>query len=158
MKALVIYDSQFGNTEAIARAIAEGIGGYSRTALVREVQPSQLDGTELLVVGSPTQGGKPTRAVVDWLSNLSKDSLKGKSVAAFDTRIDASTSAVPLRLLMKLIGYATPRIASSLQHDGGRLLAPVEGFIVDAKEGPLRDGEAARARNWAQRLAVGVGR
>ena len=55
MKALVVYDSTYGHTEKIARAIGEAIGG--QVLRVGEVSPADLKGYELLIIGSPTHGG-----------------------------------------------------------------------------------------------------
>jgi hypothetical protein len=57
---------------------------------------------------------------------------------------------------MKIIGYAAPRIAGGLQAKGGRLAAPPEGFFVQEKEGPLKQGELERAASWAKSLAETV--
>jgi hypothetical protein len=57
---------------------------------------------------------------------------------------------------MGLIGYAAGRIASGLTSKGGRLIAKPEGFIVDGKEGPLKEGELERAAAWARSLQKGA--
>ncbi len=64
MKALLIYDSVFGNTEKIARAIADGLAAQASVETLRpeQVDPEQLTGWDLLVVGSPTRGFRPTEA------------------------------------------------------------------------------------------------
>lgn len=55
-----------------------------------------------------------------------------------------------LRLLMSVIRTAAERIAKALVKKGGRLVAEPEGFIVEQKEGPLKQGELERARLWAK--------
>jgi flavodoxin I len=152
MKALVIYDSEYGNTEHAARAIVDSLAADARLLRASEARPADLNGIDLLVAGSPTQGGKPTAALKTLLDAIPAKGLKGIPAAAFDTRISASDSGLPLRLLMKLIGYAAPRIASGLAEKGARLMLPPEGFIVEGKEGPLREGEVLRAGDWAQQL------
>ena len=57
MKTLVVYDSVFGNTEKIAKAMAEAIGGEAKQ--VASVQASDLDGVDVLLAGSPTRGFPP---------------------------------------------------------------------------------------------------
>jgi flavodoxin len=151
MKALVIYDSQFGNTEQIARTVGEALGAPS--VAVEDAQPDALAGLDLLIVGSPTQGGRPTRKVQDFLKQVPRDALRGVRVAAFDTRIDARKHGPFLRLLTSLIGYAAGRLAASLQSHGGELVGGPEGFIVTGKEGPLKAGEEQRASSWASLLA-----
>ncbi len=152
MTALVVYDSVYGNTERIARAIGATLEGEARA--VANVSPHDVERCSLLVVGSPTQGGRPTPAIAGLLKDLREDSVRGKHFAAFDTRISAASSGVAMRLLLRTLGYAAPRIAKSLRDRGGQLLTEPEGFIVDGKEGPLRLGEEARASTWAAALTA----
>ncbi|MBM3129434.1 MAG: flavodoxin family protein [Chloroflexi bacterium] len=138
MNALVIYDSVHGNTEKIAQAIAKAIGG--QLCRVGQVNPADLRGCNLLIVGSPTHGGFPTEGIHRMLK--ASLVLKEVNVAAFDTRT-ATT----------IFGYAAPKIARSLQKNGGNLLALPEGFLVKGMEGPLKDGELERATKWAKSLS-----
>ena len=71
-------------------------------------------------------------------------------VAAFDTRFEAEEQGVGLRLLMSVIRYAAERIAKDLAKKGGKHVAKPEGFIVENKEGPLKQGELERANKWAK--------
>jgi flavodoxin I len=143
MKALIIYDSVYGNTEKIARAIAEAItpSGEVKVLRVGEANPSELASIDLLIVGSPTHGGRPTPAVQEFLNKVSKLS-QGVTVAAFDTRV-ASKFA-------KVFGYAAGRIARNLKGKGGTLTASPEGFFVTDTKGPLKEGELERAAGWAK--------
>jgi flavodoxin len=152
MKALVIYDSQYGNTEKLARALGDALGDGAKVLTAGEVQTDDQAQLDLLVVGSPTQGGRPTAPVAQFISKLPPGSLQQTRVAAFDTRIEASRQGLGMRLLMRVIGYAAPRIANGLQAKGGKLAAPPEGFIVQDKEGPLKQGELDRAASWARSL------
>jgi flavodoxin len=144
MKALVVYDSTYGHTEQIAQAIGEAIGG--QVLRVREVNPADLKGFDLLIVGSPTHGGWPTERI----HSLLKASLvlEGINVAAFDTRV----VSIWHRLLR--FGYAAPRIAQGLERNGGKLLVPPEGFVVLDTRGPLKKGELERAAGWAKGIDV----
>ena len=153
MKALVIYDSAYGNTARIAEAIAEGFRPEVQLRSADAVRPAEIEAAEVIVVGSPTQGGRPTAKVKQMLDGLQAGALGGKRIAAFDTRIDPARSGLPLRLLLNLIGFAAPKIAAALRSKGGHPAAPPEGFIVEGREGPLRAGEIDRARAWASRLA-----
>ena len=135
MKALVVYDSVFGNTEKIAQAIGEAIGG--QVLRVGEVSPADLKGFDLVIVGSPTHGGFPTPGI-DGLLKASPP-LDGLNVAAFDTRTKRT-----------IFGYAAPRIARRLEKSGGKVRLPPEGFLVLGMEGPLVDGELERAAGWAK--------
>jgi flavodoxin len=142
VKALVVYDTAYGNTAKIAEAIGEAIGG--QVLQVGEVNPAGLEEVDLLIVGSPTHGGWFTEGIRD-LPEASL-ALEGVNVASFDTR----TVSIWNRILP--FGYAAPRIARSLKGHGGTLLVPPEGFAVLGIKGPLKDGEVERAAGWAKRL------
>lgn len=139
MKALVVYDSTYGNTEKIAQAIGEAIGG--QVVRVDNVGPADLSGFDLVIVGSPTHGGFPTEGIHGLLKT--PFALDGVNVAACDTRTR-----------MTIFGRAAPKIARRLEKKGGTLLAPPEGFLVLGTEGTLRDGELERAADWARQLSV----
>jgi flavodoxin len=151
MKTLIVYDSDYGNTEKIARAIAGAIRPADEVAVLRpgEADPSALAWIDLLIIGSPTQGGRPTQAIQDFLSKIPANALENVQVTAFDTRIEAQEQGMGLRILMRLLGFAAGRIATSLQTKGGVLTTPPEGFFVEGKEGPLKQGELERAARWA---------
>lgn len=145
-KVLVIYDSVFGNTEQIAQAIGNALGSQEDVEILRvsNVKPEQLAGLKLLIVGSPTQGGRPTPAMQDFLDKVSEPVIRGINVAAFDTRLSTR--------LVGIFGYAAGRIADSLKTKGGTLILSPEGFIVKGKEGPLKGGELERAGDWAKQV------
>lgn len=158
MKILVIYDSVFGNTEKIARAIGgafEGVG--AETLPVGRVTAAMLQGLDLLVIGSPTRGFRPTEALTKFLSPLSKDSLQGTRVAAFDTRIALETiDSSVFRFIVDKGGYAANALGRALEKKGGCLLASPEGFFVSGEQGPLKEGEMQRAAGWGQLLLAGL--
>jgi flavodoxin I len=142
MKVLIVYDSVYENTEKIAKAIGSAITGEVKVLRVGEVNPSELKTIDLFIVGSPTQGGRPTPAIQGFLNKIPEPSLKGISVAAFDTRI--STKWVGI------FGYAAGKIARGLETKGGTLVASPEGFFVKGTKGPLKEGELERAADWAK--------
>jgi flavodoxin len=142
MKALIVYDSVYGNTEKIAQAIGSAITGEVKVFRPAEVNPSDLESVDLLIVGSPTQGGRPTPAIQDFLSKVSEAAIKGINVAAFDTRFSTR--------LVGIFGYAAGRIASNLKGKRGALVASPQGFFVKGTKGPLKEGELERAAGWAK--------
>ena len=162
MKAIVIYDSFFGNTEKIAQAVGQAIGQAISQALadggvevlpVSQASPERLLGVQLLVVGSPTRGFQPSEKTKLFLKDLAPKALAGAGVAAFDTRIALETiESSALRFIVKTGGYAAKTIAAGLQKRGGRLIAPPEGFLVTGEQGPLQEGELERAAAWARGL------
>lgn len=144
MKALVVYDSLYGNTEKIAKAIGVAIASEVKVLRPGEVNPSDLASLDLLIVGSPTQTGKETSELKEFLSKIPANGLKNVSVASFDTRLGTR--------LAKLLGYADGHIADILKDKGGRLAVPSEGFIVKGQKGPLKEGELERAALWAKEI------
>lgn len=153
MDVLVVYDSFFGNTEKVAQAVGSVFGPGAQVKRVGEVQPSQLQGLKLLVVGSPTRAFRPSEGTQKFLKSLSPGALQGVKVAAFDTRINPEdTKSGFLKFMVKLFGYAAKPIADRLAKSGGSLAATPEGFYVKESEGPLKDGELERAVAWAKSI------
>lgn len=145
MKVLIVYDSVYGNTGQIARAIGEGIPGEVEVRRVGQVNPAELENFGILMVGSPTHGGRATPAVQEFLNGLKESAMKDRKVAAFDTRVP--------KTFVRLFGFAAGRIAHSLKQKGGRLAVPPEGFFVLSTKGPLKEGELERAAQWARGIS-----
>jgi len=162
MKAVVVYESLWGNTAAVARAIAEGIGPEAVALSTAEATPEVVRDAKLIVAGAPIQGfSLPTdrmRAGVrtdtqpapdlsaptlrSWLEHLPAG--QGRS-AAFDTKIRWSP------------GSAASVIDRELAKAGYAPLVKAEHFIVAGQTGPLKDGELERARAWGGQLARTAG-
>ncbi|MGB3375410.1 MAG: flavodoxin domain-containing protein [Microbacterium sp.] len=162
MKALVVYESMFGNTRRIAEAIAAGLAEHAQVETVDVAHapvgvPPDID---LLVLGGPTHAFSMSRdttrqdavrrgastddartGIRDWIGGLpSTGSLR---FAAFDTRVD-----IPL-----LPGSAAKAATRVAERHGFRVAEP-ESFRVKGYEGPLIDGEIARAAAWGRDLAA----
>jgi flavodoxin len=146
MNTLVVYDSLYGNTERIAQAIAGTLRAFGQAQAVRvdPAHPVSFQGVDLLIVGSPTQGFRPTPAMQSFLGNVSSQRLRGMAVACFDTRFR--------RPLWK--SSAAPRMVRQLHSMGVGPIVPPESFFVKAmkKEGPLLAGEVERTATWARML------
>ena len=150
MNVLIVYDSQFGNTERIARAI----GGQLESArLFRAEEAGALDLTtcDFLIAAGPTQRQKTSCAMQAWLEHLPRGILKNVPAATFDTRY---------RMSRFLTGSAAQRIASRLKRAGARLVVPPESFFMERDVPPqgekrrhelerLEPGEEERASEWA---------
>lgn len=146
MKNLVIYDSQFGNTEKIAQVVAESLS--AKAIRVNNASIDDLNDLDLLVVGSPTLGGRATELVNKFLEQIPQGKLKDVRICAFDTRFSEKEVNFALRFLLKTIDYAGPKIAKILISKGGKQFVLPMGFIVKGKDGPLIPGELERARTW----------
>jgi hypothetical protein len=161
MNAVVVYESHWGNTAAIARAIATGLGPEARALTTDEALDEPLGDIDLLVAGAPViafslasdkmqdnladQSGKAPSppdishpSMRSWLARMPRG--HGYS-AAFETRLWWSPRG------------ATPDIERGLQVAGYRRFAKPRRFVVKGSYGPLRDGELERARQWGAELA-----
>ena len=149
MKTLVVFDSVYGNTETIARAIAEALPGEVRVLRVGQVQAGELEAADLLVLGSPTHGALPTEATQALVDRIGPPTGEGARAAAFDTRLT-------WRFLEKWGGFAAPKIAVMLEDKGWTMAGEPGGFFVKGlKKGPLKKGEVERAAAWAGALVEG---
>jgi len=147
MNALIVYDSQFGNTERIAQCITSTLRefGQARSARVGQIHPSELQGMDMLILGCPTQGMRQTPAMQSFIAHIPRELLNGLSVACFDTRFPGGFWMLS----------AAPSMAKQLHMMGVELVVPPESFFVKSmtKEGPLLAGEMERAASWAQKLS-----
>jgi flavodoxin len=144
MKALVVFDSTWGNTEKIAGAIASGLGGGTHAYRVGTPAATRLDAIDLLVVGSPILGGRPSAAIQGYINGIPEATARKLHAATFDTRL--------MMRFVKIFGYAAARMADQLKERGCRIRS-TEGFFVKGRSGPLADGELARAAEWGAKLA-----
>ncbi|MDR2567564.1 MAG: hypothetical protein LBC97_16230 [Bifidobacteriaceae bacterium] len=165
MTALIITESCFGNTTALAGAIAEalsGAGGMSVESLpVADAPQSVPDGTDLLILAAPThdyslprprtraraaaRGGQAAEpGLREWIAGLDgREDVKVVTVdTAFKTGFTPSTAAKTAARLMARAGFSHVRRGAT--------------FCVSDYAGPLDDGELIRARAWAVTLAAGL--
>jgi flavodoxin I len=146
MNTLVVYDSQYGNTERVAQSIAEALRAFGQVRTVRAgVAPLvELGEVDALILGCPTQGWRPTKATHDYLANTPAASLRRLAVACFDTRFHKPRW---------LTGSAAAVLVKKLQQVGVKTIMPPESFFVLHTEGPLEPGELERATAWANTIA-----
>jgi len=155
MKVLIVFDSFFGNTEQVARAMGDALASQEEVEVLRvgDVQPGHLTGLDVLIVGSPTRAFSPSPATRKLVGSIPRQGLSGVKVAAFDTRFSVEdTNSRILRFLVKLFGYAAEPIANRLRKKGGEPVVAPEGFFVEDTEGPLTEGELERAAEWARQV------
>jgi len=174
MKAVVIYESMYGNTHLVADAIGRGLSETAEVVVVSvdDATVELLEQADLLVVGGPTHahgmsrastrkaavtaGQKPESGLVvehdadgpglrEWFATL--DWMSGRAAAAFDTRMDAP----PV-----LTGRASKGITRMLRHHGFTVVTDPESFLV-TKGDHLKAAEATRAREWGVELALLMG-
>lgn len=156
MKALVVFESFFGNTEKIARAVAEGLAAHCEVTVLRvaDARPEQFKTFDLVVIGSPTRGFQPSDGTKALLKALPSGALQGVKVAAFDTRMDVKeVNNAFLTFMERIFGYAAEPIGKALVKAGGTLVGKPQGYFVHGSEGPLWDGEIERAAAWGHDLS-----
>jgi hypothetical protein len=163
-RALVVFESMFGNTRTIAETIREGLSSGFATDLIEVSQaPVQIsEDVSLLVVGGPTHAFGLTRertradaamqaegplvspgiGLREWLADV-EVGTRGIRAVTFDTRIDKP----------RVPGSAARGAEKRLRRLGFAIAAPAESFYVTGTKGPLVGGEAERAREWAAGLA-----
>jgi flavodoxin len=153
MKTLVLYDSYFGNTEKVAQKIHSSLGGNALIKKAEDYEKKDLEGINLLIVGSPTRGFTYSERIKPILGKIPENSLKGIKVTSFDTRIDAETVKPKiLKFLMNIFGYAAEKIQKNLEKKGGEKIIEPMGFVVKDSEGPLQENELEEAGNWAKKI------
>ncbi len=162
MNELVIYESMWGNTRAVAEAVARGLGPDVTVADVGRAPATLPADVDLLVIGGPThafsmsreatredaatKGAEPGHESIgirEWLEGQApSDHVE---VATFDTRVAK---------VRKLPGSAAKAAGKSVRkHHLGHLVA-TESFYVDDMEGPLLDHELERAEAWGAELGA----
>ena len=146
MNALVVYDSQYGNTERIALAITEALRplGQARLACAGDGANAELRDADILILGCPTQGWRPTVKTLAFLDGIPLERLRDLSIACFDTRFHKARW---------LTGSAARVLAQRIERLGGAMIVPPESFFVLGTEGPLERGEPYRAAAWARSIA-----
>lgn len=139
MKALLIYDSNFGNTKSIADEIARHLGDDVKSVSVKNFKRLDLDQVGLIILGSPIVGWKPTEATTALIKSLEGVNLEGIKFTTFDTRVK-----------FFIHGDAKDEMARALLNRGAVLVVEPEAFYVRGKEGPLFKDELDKAADWAK--------
>ena len=146
MRTLVVYDSVYGNTEIIARAIGDALPGEVQVLRVGQVKADDWQIVDLLIIGSPTHGAMPTEAAQALVNRIGSPAHEGAQAATFDTRLTWP-------FLERWGGFAASKMADTLEEKGWTLAGEPGGFFVRGlKKGPLKRGEAERAAVWAKGL------
>jgi len=166
-RALVVYESVFGDARAIAQAIADGLSSsFSAQVVAAGDAPTEIGADiGLLVVGAPNHAlGMPrpstrqgavaqhdatipdiSTGLHEWLETV-RVARRGVPAAAFDTR----GSGHPMLVKLDHAARTEEKLLGKL---GAAVVAPAEHFSVVDTKGPLVDGEEDRARRWGRALA-----
>ena len=149
MKTLIVYDSVYGNTEIVARAIGEALGATVPVLRLDQVQVADMESADLLIIGSPTHGSEATPAMKALVTRIGAPASDLARLATFDTRLTWG--------FLRKHGYAAGKIEDALKAKGWTPAASQGGFFVRGlRKGPLKKGELERATAWAEELAAGL--
>lgn len=162
MRALVVYESMFGNTERVAQAITHGLATRMAASAtpVTAFPATPFAQPDLLVVGAPTHGlTLPTPDTRQQAAVRSDDEIDTRTgireflaalppipgclVATFDTRH---------RRMRYLPGSAARAAGRLLDRAGCHMVMPAQSFYVAGMAGPLLPGEWDRAVDWGEQL------
>jgi hypothetical protein len=161
MRALVVVESMWGNTRAVAEAVARGLGGDPTVIDVDQAPSTLPTDVGLLVVGGPTHALSMSRSSTrhDAVERGARDAHEGQGIREWleqlppSDRIDVATFDTRVAKVRRLPGSAARAAGKQARrHHLGRVIA-TESFYVDDMTGPLLDGELDRAHAWGTRLA-----
>ena len=151
MYALIVYDSQYGNTELLARSIAFTLSefGQARAVRVGHIHPDELQNVDLLILGCPTQGMRQTPAMQAFIASITQAILDDLPIVCFDTRFRGAFWMLS----------AAPAMAKQCKTRGVELIVQPVSFYVKSmkREGSLLPGEIGRAVSWAHGLSEKFG-
>ncbi|WP_070121392.1 flavodoxin family protein [Bacillus marinisedimentorum] len=141
--AAVVYDSAYGNTEAVARRIAMVLGTRFDTEvlLAGTFKTGNLSNFDFLVIGCPTQRHRPSPAMEKLVEELSTLSLKSRQTAVFDTRYDVPRWKS---------GSAAFRLSRRVKRFDLQPVVEPKSFFVAGRQGPLKPSQLKEAEEWTK--------
>jgi menaquinone-dependent protoporphyrinogen IX oxidase len=167
MRAVVVYESMYGNTHEIAKAVGRRLAAVADVSVVPldDASPVIVGDADLLVVGGPTHVHGMSRPSTLNAAVKASHSADGPELdpdapgpglrAWFDALPEGAgmAAAFDTRLVgpAMVTGRASNGIARRLHRHGYRLLTRPESFLV-TKENTLAPGEADHAAQWADEL------
>ncbi len=146
-KAIVIYESKYGNTKLVAETIIEGMREVSGMDVVlselKEVDLNQLAEFDAILVGSPNHMGGATRGIRKFIDKLGKLNLEGKLAAVFDTYMGKDFEKA-VKKMERQISNKVP---------GLKLAAPGLSVRVEGYYGPIAEGELPKCKEFGVKIA-----
>jgi len=149
-KALIVYESKYGNTKKVAEMISEGMketaGVETELAHVDSIDKSRLKEFSVILIGSPNHVGGPVGNVKKFIKQLGKEDLAGRKVAAFDTYIGKDFG--------KAMGKMEQLITKKAS--GFNLVSPGLSIKVDGMRGPVSEGEDEKSKEFGRKISAGL--
>ncbi|MFW9825893.1 MAG: flavodoxin family protein [Candidatus Thorarchaeota archaeon] len=152
MKVLIAYDSKYGNTEKVAKLIAEGITSTEDNEVlvnnVKDVKLKQESSYDLILIGSPNHFGRHIGSVKKFINKLPKSQLKVNAYAVFDTYITADFEKA-----VKKMEEQISEVMPDLTKASPGLSIKVEG--TGPSKGPIVNEDLPKCREFGIKLVQG---
>jgi len=148
-KVIVVYDTRFGNTEEIARALALGMekqGVEVDCVKVDEVDVDGLVEYDLLSIGGPTHMAGMSQPMKEFLEELKTVDIRGKKGFCFDTRNQSRFNRFDFN-------SAAKRIEKKMKRMRVKMIKPRESALVEGREGPLENGALETFEKLGEEIA-----
>lgn len=146
-KAIVVYESKWGNTRRVAETIVEGLkevpGTEPALSHFKQVDPARLADFDAIVIGSPNHIGTATWGIRRFINKLGRPELEGKLITFFDTCLPGQDSKA-VRKMEERARKKAPRL---------EVASPGLSIRVDKMKGPISEGELSRCREFGNRIA-----
>lgn len=148
VKALVVYESKYGNTKLVAETITEGmneVGGIEVSIReLKEVDLNEVPNYDVILIGSPNHVGGPTRGIKGFIGKLGKLQLRGKMFAVFDTYLGRDFEKAVKKMEKQINEKALAM----------KRLAPGLSIKVQGMKGPIMDDELSKCREFGKKIAA----
>jgi len=149
VKAIVIYESKYGNTKRVAEAIVEGIREVQGVETVlnelEKVDFNKIAEYDVILIGSPNHYGGPTENVWEFIDKLEKLNLDGKRFAVFDTYLGKGFFEKAAKKMEKRINEKVP---------GLKQIGPMLSIAVQGSKGPIVEGELPKSKEFGKKIAT----
>jgi len=150
VKAIVVYESKYGNTKLVAENIIEGMrqikGIETVLSELKEVDFDDIINYNVTLLGSPNHFGGPTRSIRKFIDKLGKLNLQGKLVAVFDTYIKGDFEKA-VKKMEKRINEKVP---------GLKIVAPGLSIKVQGMKGPILEEELLKCKDFGNKIATQI--
>lgn len=151
-KAIIVYESKYGNTKLAAEAIAQGMNQVPGTeAVLTEVDKvdlAQIDKFDVILVGSPNHIGRATSSIRKFINKLGSLNLESKQGTVFDTYMGRDFEKA-IKKMEKQIGEKVP---------GFILVVPGLSIRVDRMKGPITEAELPKCKEFGVKIATQIRR
>ena len=159
MRVLIAYATKYGNTEKVAKLIAEGITSTdSNEVIVNNVEDLKLkkdDSYDLILIGSPVHFGKHVGSIKKFINKLPKAQIKAKAYSVFNTYMggDSETTKEGVCSYTKMLDKMEKQINETMPNL--KKLSPGMPIKVDGMKGPITNDDLPKCKDFGMKLVQG---